>query len=71
MKKGDIVDLKVIWKQRCELRKKGFGLLEEADKLHSEANNLLGGYNIRAEDIKRWVKGENLYVKEYQLKTEA
>ncbi len=67
----NIIDLSAIWKQRCELRAKGFGLLVEGDKLHAEATNFMGGYEIRAEDVKRWVKGENLYVEGYKLKTEA
>ncbi len=71
MEKGNFVDLNVIWKQRCELRTKGFKLLAEGDKLHAEAANFFGGYKIQAADIKRWVKGENLYVEGYKLKTEA
>jgi len=71
MEKGNFVDLNVIWKQRCELRTKGFKLLVDSDKLHAEATNFMGGYEIKAEDVKRWVKGENLYVEGYKLKTEA
>lgn len=71
MKKRNFVDLNVIWKRRCELRTKGFELLKEGDKLHAEANNFFGGYKIKAEDVKRWVKGENLYIRGYKHKTEA
>ena len=72
MEKKDFVDLNVIWKQRCELRAKGYELLVKSDKLHSEAFNFLGGYKIRAEEIvKRWLKGENLFIECYKLKAEA
>ena len=71
MEKGNI-DLNLIWKRRCELRAKGFDLLAESDKLHSEAFNFIGGYKIRVEEIvKRWLKGENLFIECYNLKAEA
>ena len=73
MEKKDIVDLNAVWKRRCELRAKGYELLKEkSDKLHSEAFNFMGGYKIRPEEIvKRWLKGENLFIECYKLKAEA
>ena len=66
------VDLNAVWKRRCELRAKGYGLLKKADKLRAEADNFMGGYKIRPEEIvKRWIKGENLFIDCYKLKAEA
>ena len=72
MEKKEIVNLNAVWKRRCELRAKGYEFLAKADKLHSEAFNFLGGYKIRPEEIiKRWLKGENLFMECYKLKAEA
>jgi hypothetical protein len=69
--KGHLVDLNVVWKQRCELRTKGFELLAEADKLHAKAESFVGGYKIEVKDVERWVEGENLYIESYNVKAEA
>ncbi len=69
--KGHLVDLNVVWKQRCEFRTKGFELLAEADKLHAKADSFVGGYKIEAKDVERWVEGENLYIESYNVKAEA
>ena len=71
MEKVNSVDLNAVWKRRCELRTKGFKLLAEADKLKTEAFSFMGAYKIKAEDVKGWVKGENLLIDCYKLKTEA
>ena len=72
MEKKDFFDLNVVWKRRCELRAKGYELLAESDELHEKADNFLGGYKIEAEEIvKRWLKGENLFIECYKLKAEA